>query len=264
MENVGLTSAAGGEIQFYSCRNGEERELLSTVSFDESFPVNTAKKTVFQWTVPSEGADGYCIKAVAREKAAGGGYYDAVECFSQTFQAAPEYTLTMDRCVQNGDSFDVRFTVKNSGNRSVPSGAKAKLCLEGLYGDLKEKYGMDDEVLVSTEAVRWAAEKEIVTGFSAEEFGPNNQLTREQLATILRRFAKQKDVETAHGEASPLDGFLDAADVSDWADPSVRWAVDAGIIQGIGGDQLAPMQNATRAQVATMLMRFNMDIVNES
>ena len=108
-----------------------------------------------------------------------------------------------------------------------------------------------------TEAVRWAAENGIVNGFDEETFGPNNQLTREQLATILCRYAKYKGLVTALGETTPLTGFTDTQDVSEWAIKSVRWAVSIGIINGVGNNTLSPKTSATRAQVATMLMRYN-------
>ena len=82
-------------------------------------------------------------------------------------------------------------------------------------------------------------------------------MTREQLATILCRYANYKGVVTTLGETTPLSGFNDTQDVSDWAIKSVRWAVDAGIINGVGNNQLSPKTNASRAQVATMLMRFD-------
>ena len=107
-----------------------------------------------------------------------------------------------------------------------------------------------------TEAIRWAVAERIVNGYSDEVFGPNNDLTREQLAAILCRYAQYKGMDTGAGEAAPLTGFADVAQVSDWAVPSVCWAVDAGIINGVDRDKLSPGTDASRAQVATMLMRF--------
>ena len=112
--------------------------------------MDSIKPISFQWTVPADWPEGYSIQAVAREKKTGlfGGYYDPVETFSDVFTAQPAYTLTLDACVQNGDAFDVKYTVENTGNRAVPDGVRANLYLEGLYGDLKERYGMDTDLLV--------------------------------------------------------------------------------------------------------------------
>ena len=149
IENTGLTEAAGCKIDFYEYRNNTRGRLLASVASNEPMPVNTAKKTVFDWTVPSDGPDGYCIQAVAREKKADGGYYDATENFSDAFVTSPEYELTLDQCVQNGDGFDVKYAVTNTGNAAAPSGTEAVLRLATLYGDMKERYGVDDDVLVS-------------------------------------------------------------------------------------------------------------------
>ena len=108
------------------------------------------------------------------------------------------------------------------------------------------------------EAIAWAAENEIVKGYSAEKFGPEDRLTREQLVTILERYARYKGMDVSEGEKSYLIGFTDAGTISDWAVKAFRWAVNAGIIQGVGGNRLSPATDATRAQVATMLMRYDL------
>ena len=107
-----------------------------------------------------------------------------------------------------------------------------------------------------TEAIRWAAANGIVNGYGDGRFGPNDPLTREQLAAILNRYAKFKGMDTDEGELKPLNRFTDAVEVSEWAVRSMRWAVDAGIINGVAEDLVSPRTEASRAQVATMLMRF--------
>ncbi len=149
IENTGLTSAEGCEVEFYEYKNGTQGKLLHTVAGDERFQVNTAKKTSFRWTVPAEGAEGYRIQAIAREKRTDGSFYDPVETFSDEFRLTPEYEPELVSCVQNGDVFDAVYTVTNTGNAAAPQGIRANLCLEGLYGDLKDRYGMDDELLIS-------------------------------------------------------------------------------------------------------------------
>jgi hypothetical protein len=108
-----------------------------------------------------------------------------------------------------------------------------------------------------TEAIRWAAENGIVTGYSADAFGPTDDVSREQIVTILLRYAKYKGVDTNAGELKPLTGFDDTRDISDWAVKAFRWAVDAGIINGTGDGKISPKLDASRAQVATMLMRYD-------
>ena len=107
-----------------------------------------------------------------------------------------------------------------------------------------------------TEAIRWAASEGIVKGYSAEAFGPKDLVTREQLATILYRYAQFKEIGIELENEDPLAPFKDAASVSYWAVEAVTWMVDVGIINGVAEDTLSPRSDATRAQIATMLMRF--------
>lgn len=87
-------------------------------------------------------------------------------------------------------------------------------------------------------------------------FGPDDSITREQLAVILYRFALYKGYDLSAGEDVDLRAYADAGDVSEWAIPAMRWACGAGIINGAGDGAIAPQGEATRAQVAAMLMRF--------
>jgi hypothetical protein len=104
-----------------------------------------------------------------------------------------------------------------------------------------------------TEAVRWAAANGIVTGYSRERFGPNDPVTREQLAAILCRYAAFKGLDVS-GAASVAE-FSDGASVAPYAQAAMAWAVDAGLIKGSGGS-LLPRDGATRAQTAAVLQRF--------
>ncbi len=108
-------------------------------------------------------------------------------------------------------------------------------------------------------AVAWAAANDIVTGYSDVKFGPSDPITRQQLAAILYRYAEKKGYVTSEPES--LAGFVDAESVSSWAEDGMRWAVDAGLIQGVDDTHLAPGNKATRAQIATVLMRFCESIV---
>lgn len=104
------------------------------------------------------------------------------------------------------------------------------------------------------DAVNWAASVGVVAGYG-DAFGANDAITREQLAAILCNYAAYKGEDVSSGAA--LDGYSDAASVSDWAGESVEWAVAEGLISGVTNDELAPQGSATRAQVAAMLQRFN-------
>lgn len=103
-------------------------------------------------------------------------------------------------------------------------------------------------------AVAWANEEGIVTGISDASFAPNAAITREQMATMLYRYAKYLGLNTA--AKADLSDYADADKISAYAVDAMAWAVRAGLINGVTADTLAPAGTATRAQVATILVRF--------
>ena len=105
-----------------------------------------------------------------------------------------------------------------------------------------------------TNAVAWAAANGIVNGVSETQFAPGNNITREQLATILYRYAQAKGYDVS--ASADLSGFPDAGDIQSYATQALSWAVAEGLLQGFEDDTLRPQGNATRAQIATILMRF--------
>ena len=104
-------------------------------------------------------------------------------------------------------------------------------------------------------AVRWAVRYGIVTGYSAERFGPGDALSREQLVTILRRYAAYRGENVTGSAETDLDAWSDGEEIARWARESMQWAVKEGIIRGVGEDRLSPKAPASRAQIATILLR---------
>lgn len=105
-----------------------------------------------------------------------------------------------------------------------------------------------------SDAVAWASSQGIVDGYDDDLFGPYNSLTREQLATILYRYAKWSGRST-YAPTDALAGFADAAEVSAYALDAMRWAVYTGLMQG-SENGLEPQSSASRAQVAAIIHRF--------
>ena len=106
------------------------------------------------------------------------------------------------------------------------------------------------------DAVAWAADTGIVKGFSDTAFGPNKHITREQLVTILYRYAGEKDYDTTIHLLPSILIYKDAEDISDWALQAMQWAVSHQIISGTGDGNLSPGDKATRAQIAVMIVRY--------
>ena len=108
-----------------------------------------------------------------------------------------------------------------------------------------------------TDAVAWAAENGVVNGVGDGKFEPDGSVTREQMATILYRYAQKVGIDTS--KHTELSAFPDASRVSAYARAPMQWIVAEGVIGGSrenGQDWLNPQGNATRAEVATILMRF--------
>ena len=109
-----------------------------------------------------------------------------------------------------------------------------------------------------TAAVNWAHKNGIVNGVSTEEmlFAPDNEISRQQIVTILYRYANFVGLDTeVQGD---LAKFADAESISPWAEEAMLWAVGVGILQGDDKGMVKPIATATRAQVATMVMRFDL------
>ncbi len=100
------------------------------------------------------------------------------------------------------------------------------------------------------EAIRWADSTGVVLGYGDGTFGPDDPITREQMAAMLWRYAGKPQAE------SSLADFTDGSETSQWAESAMVWAVEQGLIEGMGNAQLNPQGQATRAQAAIILMRF--------
>lgn len=105
-----------------------------------------------------------------------------------------------------------------------------------------------------TEPIAWATANDIVDGYGNGRFGPNDKITREQMATILYRYAKYKGYDlSAQGN---MEQFVDRDQVSKFAKEAIPWAVGTGLINGKGGGKLEPKGFATRAEAAAIVTRF--------
>ena len=147
-------------------------------------------------------------------------------------------------------------------NRFAPNASTTRAMIVTILWRLEGEPEADDTMPFAdvaadtwyTEAVRWAAGEGIVEGYSETAFGPNDPITREQLAAILWRYAKYLELDVSVGEDTNILSYTDAAEISEYAIPALQWACGSGLMEGANGS-LSPRANATRAEVATMLMR---------
>ena len=152
-----------------------------------------------------------------------------------------------------------------SGSAFSPEGTTTRgqivTILWRLSGSPVVNYRMDfsdvDPAAYYGEAIRWATSEGIVGGYGGGVFGPNDPITREQLATMLWRYAQTEGYDVSVGEDTNILSYTDAFDVAEYAISAMQWACGAGVINGTGdGSTLTPQGQATRAQAAVMLQRF--------
>ncbi len=106
------------------------------------------------------------------------------------------------------------------------------------------------------DSVSWAAKNKIVNGVSDTEFAPDMNITREQAATILMRYAQYKGEDISSGDNFDISSFTDSSSISQYATSAIRYAVSKGYINGKGESLICPTDNITRAEAAALIMRF--------
>lgn len=149
-----------------------------------------------------------------------------------------------------------------SENEFAPSGKLTRAMLVQMLYNMESRPACDAEnafidVPVGqwyTDAVIWANDAKIVSGMGEGLFAPNMEITREQMVAMLYNYAKYKGYDVT--ASADLSTFADSASVSAWAQPAMQWAVAEGYISGMGDNQLAPQGTATRAEIASVIMRF--------
>ena len=185
--------------------------------------------------------DGGCVMAAYEDLDCVAWYHDGVH-------------FALENGIMNGVS-DQMFAPNSSTSRAMIVTMLWRMEGEPVVNDTTRFADVPSDTWY-TEAVRWAASERIVDGYSAERFAPNDNVSREQLATILWRYAKYKGTDKIPASKINLGIYLDAEHISRWAYDGMQWAVNAGLITGVGNDKLSPETDASRAQVATMLMRY--------
>lgn len=244
-------------------------------------PKNAAQGTLVTITVSPD--DGYVLDQLTVTNAAGGTVPLSQKSENQytftmpsgkvsvaaTFVQASDVTGLPFIDVKESDWFyqAVRFAVESGmmngtgGSSFQPNAMLSRSMiatilwrLEGAPGENPSRFTDVPTGQWYTEGVNWAAANDLVNGYGNSTFGPKDDITREQMAAILYRYAQFKGYDcTVQGD---LSRFADGGQTSDWARDAVVWAVDKGLLTGKGGGLLDPKGTATRAEVATILMRF--------
>ncbi|MBR5284265.1 MAG: S-layer homology domain-containing protein, partial [Clostridia bacterium] len=224
---IPVTNIDAGTVVVIVNPDGTETILRDIVVGDESVTI----------TVP----DGTKLKLIDNAKefsdvSDNSWFKDAVDFASshELFNGTSDTTFTPDSTMTRGMLAQVLHNLANNPDAGNEEG------FTDVSGD--QYY---------SEAAAWAAEQGIINGYGDGQFGAEDAVTREQLAALLYRYAGQPAVD----EGSELSNG-DAGEVSTYAEPAMRWAVENGIITGDTKGNLMPKSDANRAQVASMLMRF--------
>ena len=169
-------------------------------------------------------------------------YYDAVEyaVANGIFQGVSEDTFAPNRAMTRAMLVTTLWRMVGSPEQETAA----------VFTDTEPESWYD-------KAVAWASANEIVTGYPDGSFAPNRDITREQMATVLYRFAAWQEKDTSFD--ANLDGFTDKDSVSDYAVDALCWATENGLVQGMADGELmklCPRNTATRAQTAAILQRY--------
>ena len=173
-------------------------------------------------------------------------YHDAVYYVVERglFQGTGENVFSPDMTMTRGMLTTVLYRMSDS----------PEVTYTAVFGDVPDGTWYTDGTV-------WAGQNKIVNGTGDGQFTPNGELTREQIAQMLYNYAGWLGYDTsARGDTS---GFSDASSISNWASNAVSWAVGVGLFQGNTENKLMPTDEATRAQVATLLQRFDIWIFDQ-
>ena len=106
------------------------------------------------------------------------------------------------------------------------------------------------------EAIRWASSEKIVQGHSTTQFKPDEMITREEMVTMLYRYAMYKEMDMTTDQDIDLTKFIDHNAISDYAMEAMKWSIGKGLIKGMSETSLAPVTLTARCEVAAVIMRY--------
>ena len=218
-------------------KNGDEIELTDKGDGRYTFKMPRSKVTIEASFVEIDHQD-TCPAAGFRDVDEDAWYHEAVD-------------YALDNGLMSGVS-DREFAPGSTLTRAMV--AQMLYSLEGKPAAGRADFADVAEDAWYADAISWAAGEGIVSGYG-DTFGPNDPITREQLAAILYRYAQNEGYKTSQS-GKGTEGYLDASSISSYAVKAMDWAVNAGLLSGKGNNTLAPTAGATRAEVAQIFMNF--------
>ena len=170
------------------------------------------------------------------------------------------YHIAVDYCLEKG------YMAGTSSTTFVPAGSVTRgMAITVIYAMAGKPpcggIGISYQDLTANwyvPAVTWAADSGVAKGYSDTRFGPNEKVTREQLAVMFLAYAKWRGANVS--ASADLSKFKDQSQVSTWASNAMRWAVGSGLISGRSNNSLAPKGTATRAELSQIIYKFCTEI----
>lgn len=225
--------------------DGWYKDVALTEPFDFNTKITSSITLYAKWTKAADGCTG------TKE--------EGCPCFDfNDLNSAAWYHLGVDYAIDNGlmnGVSDEEFAPDMNLTRAMlvtmlwRVEGKPETTLDATYEDVADNQ-------YYTEAVEWATANGIVTGYSDAEFAPNGNILREQIAAIMFRYAKFKGYDVSVGENTNILSYEDYSEVSEYAIPAMQYSVGSGLMKGRTDSTLNPRENATRAEVATILYRY--------
>lgn len=262
---VSVAEAAHGTLTLSDDEVRRGEEVTITVTPDEGYAVETISVTTsnnevvevtdnedgtFTFTMPGRDVN---ISATFTE-APVEEVEDPMDAFTDVDEDAWYYDAVSSMVEQGYMNGTSETTFEPFLNLTRAMIAQILYNMEGAQGNGEAAFTDVADSQWYADAVNWAASEGIVSGYGDGTFGPNDPITREQMATILYQYAAYKGYDLS--DTASLDAFTDAADVSSWALPYVQWAVGCGIMNGRDNGTLDPAGTATRAEIAVMVDTF--------
>lgn len=262
---VSVAEAAHGTLTLSDDEVRRGEEVTITVTPDEGYAVETISVTTsnnevvevtdnedgtFTFTMPGRDVNIYATFTEAPVEEV----EDPMDAFTDVDEDAWYYDAVSSMVEQGYMNGTSETTFEPFLNLTRAMIAQILYNMEGAQGNGEAAFTDVADSQWYADAVNWAASEGIVSGYGDGTFGPNDPITREQMATILYQYAAYKGYDLS--DTASLDAFTDAADVSSWALPYVQWAVGCGIMNGRDNGTLDPAGTATRAEIAVMVDTF--------
>lgn len=249
---------------------GESKDVLR--SLDSTFgDLKVDKANIYSYTADNGNVYFVTITLHQHQSGMGGGGFVGDICVGGDDCAAKRFDdIDIDAWYHDGVCYCVRNGLMNGFPNDLfkPDENLTRAQVAQILYNREERPAVEGEKKFSdveasawyANAVEWAAEVGITNGYKDGTFKPDEPVTREQFAVMLYRYSEYKKYDVSVDENVDLQKFSDAEDISDWAVEAMEWAYAEGIIEGFASSTLEPDGYATRAQAATMLMRYCLNV----